>query len=234
MSITLKAVALDGGRVQVQSPVGMGGSFSSILDVRLTNQGNHVQEFTAGSAGWGAEVAYDRGIERLDQMDFISGGWLHIGRTEVYEPVLKWVEVFSMAVWEGRRWSLFTHRYGESSTQELLSLFEQFDVIEEERGVALWPRNSASAVLDKGASVVFELDDLGLIEIVELNRQTAAQLPRWKGTPTAGGELFLRRATEQPSFVLVTPSAVAFIQAPELRHRQVHLAAELTIQWRRT
>jgi hypothetical protein len=234
MSITLRAVALDGGRVRIQSPVGMVGSFSSILDMRLADQGNHVQEFTAGSAGWGAEVAHDRGIERFDQTDFVSGGWLHIGRAEVYEPVLKWVEVLSMAIWEGRRWSLFTHRYGESSTRELLSLFERFDVIEEERGVALWPRNSVSTVLDKGASVVSELEDLGLIEIVELNRKTAAQLPRWKGTPTAGGELFLKRATEQPSFVLVTPSAVAFIQAPELRHRQVHLAAELTIQWRRT
>lgn len=234
MSIMFQAVALDGGQVRVQSPVGMAGSFSSILDVRLADRGNHVQEFTAGSAGWGAEVAHDRGIERFDQTDFVSGGWLHIGRTEVYEPVLKWVEVLGMAVWEGRRWSLFTHRYGESSTQELLSVFERFDVIEKEHGVALWPRHSASTVLDKGASVVLELDNLGLIEIVELNRQTAAQLPQWKGTPTAGGELFLKRATEQRSFVLVTPSAVAFINTPELRHRQVHLAAELKIHWWRS
>lgn len=164
----------------------------------------------------------------------MSGGQLRIGRAERYEPDLKRVEVLNMGVWEGNRWSLFTHRYGESAHQALLPLFQRFDVIEEQYGVALWPRHPSSTALDKGASVVWQLDDLGLIKVVELNRQTAAQLPSWKGTPTAGGELFLRRATEPPSFVLATRSAVAFIQALELQDRQVHLVAELKIDWQRS
>jgi hypothetical protein len=201
--------ALDGSRVTFAAPgVDLTGLPSSIV-VALVGKGRQ-QEFTVGSKELGASVAALQEIVLNEELSY-QGGTLRIGSRGIREPGVD--TVARIAVWEGRHSSIFTVAYGRRATTEtLVGLFDLFRIEEYADGTTLTPRNTAEVTFEDGPELAKRFPQLGLVVTRRLTARAAQNVPRWRGTPVAGGDLYVvDKDTQRAHFVLVAENAITTI-----------------------
>jgi hypothetical protein len=223
--------ALDGAEVSFQSSLPLDRPFTSVVNARIDGR---LQEFTAGPHGLARAIAADHGIVHFDETYSFQGGRLSLGEVDTYDPRLKLAARFRSAVWEGERFSIHTHLYGQRSG-DLIGTLRRFTFVEDDTGVTIRPRDRGRAPFDHSASVLKEVPGLGLLEVTGRTPGTSVGLPAWRGTRTAGGELFRDTVDDrQDYFVLVSPEMTAtIIPDPDFDPATVlpHLDG-LKVRWR--
>ncbi len=206
-------LALDGSTVTFGGSLELTAPAVSVMEVLVRRGGDErTVEFISGprdNARWAAtEVS---GVE-LTESFACQGGELHVGAGQTAgddgstSPLL-------FGVWEGESNSIGVAYHWSTDPAELLALFEEFELREEEAGVAMRPRTAAVEVTEfpQPPSVAIRVEDLGIVEAYPATRQSVRAVPAWAGTPTSGGELFLGGQAGAEFFLLAARSAVATI-----------------------
>ena len=231
-SVTL--TALDGGTVELMSPLDVrrGGATSFIV----VKWANHLQEFGAGELEYGEFVAGVHEIEFSEEYS-LQGGRLRIGFGEHYDPQTRASATTALGVWEGTGRALKTVLW-EASSQDVIGVFEQFDIAERPTGIVLLPRSPAVSVVRDGAhapDVVQYVQGLGLVDVFQLTDEVRRGMPPWAGRRVRGGELFSEDAGPEAvlTLVLAGPSAVARIYPDEgaVESELLERASELEVSW---
>jgi hypothetical protein len=190
-----------------------------------------LHEITSGEQGAAHGWAEDLGVTGFDDEFAIQGGRLRIGHSTLRDAHAGLKERVLAAVWEGRRYSVFTHLY-HARAADAVGFFNALTLTEHDDGVAFTPRKRAA--LAEPAELVKEVPGLGLLEITTLTRQTARRLPSWPGARVGGGELFKDTLDDQGVFfLLATPSALVTVlpidedHVQEVPRRLAGLTAEI-------
>lgn len=200
--------ALDGSEIVLSgSDFDYSGPVTGVV-VALVGRRGEQQEFTVGRRELGATVAELQEVH-LDEEYSYSGGRLRIGLRRIVEPGVD--TVLHLAVWEGTASSIFTHVYGSrAGASDLLALFDLFAITERDTYTTFLPREPASTPFEaEGPTLAKQLPGIGLAVVQKLTPKVAQRVPRWLGTPVAGGELFTeRRDGRLIQFVLVGDTAL--------------------------
>jgi hypothetical protein len=222
--------ALDGAIVTFQSSLPLDRLFTSVVNVRIDK---YLQEFTAGARSLGRAVAADHGITHFHETYSFQEGRLSIGEVDTYDPKLRLAATFRLAVWEGEHCSIHTHMYDQRSS-DLIRILKRFTFIEDPTGVTIRPKDRGRTPFEDSASILKEIPGLGLLEVTGRTAGTSVGLPAWRGTRTAGGELFRDTVdNRQDYFVLVSPEMKAtIIPDPDFDPTTIlsHLD-ELKVRW---
>jgi hypothetical protein len=201
--------ALDGSRVEVSTDLPLDGLFTSILVAQFAS-GEF--EFTAGSRDLGMKIAANPrlhlGMTMNEEYSWQGGGRLRLGvGGQLVGGDGAWYgDPARLAVWEGEAFSISTHTHGRTSA-ELIAAFGSFDIEEGERGVCL--KRKSTGVTISEVSLVKDVPWLGLVEVMALTRETAKQVPSYRGSYVKGGELW--KGPEDEYFLLAGPGTVSVI-----------------------
>lgn len=147
--------------------------------------GSRAVEFEAGGPDFADQVAAWLAIEFTDEFDY-EGGVLRIGHTSDRRVPI------CLAGWIGKQYSLKASVLS-ITTQGMLNLLEQLSIIEDAEGISLIARPEFSArfpLAGHPPEITQPLDQVGLLEVIPLTPAIVSSLPRWKGLPVPGGELF--------------------------------------------
>lgn len=202
--------------------------------------GSELLEVTAGRADFAEQTVQGLldGVRFSEEYAF-QGGRLRLGGKEVrvHEPEGVQVHRPRVAVWNDHRHSFYAHRHG-GTTADLLRLMTRFQVTRSPEGLVVRPAAAAREVTASPAHpacVMLAVPDVGILEVVGLSAALENQLPRWQGTRTRGGELFLEaRGEPRMHFVLVTPTARAQLVPFDVRRadRAITALEVMTVSWR--
>lgn len=141
--MTMATVAhrnLDGSRVTIRSALNLDQPFTSILRLHL---GTHLQEFDSGVAGSATASAQDLGVREFPYEYQFQRGRLRFGTTMNYDKKSKVRSSLTAAVWEGKRYSLFTHAYEAKSHKQLLAVLQQLRIAELADGLTVTAKRPA-------------------------------------------------------------------------------------------
>ncbi|MFP3968686.1 hypothetical protein SMC26_40760 [Actinomadura fulvescens] len=220
----------------IRSALALDQPFTSLLQLHL---GTHLQEFDAGVAGSATASARDLGVRSFPHEYRFQGGRLRFGRTSQYDKTIKLRSSLTVAVWEGKKFSLFTHAYEAKNHRQLLAVLDQVRIAELTDGLVLTAKRPSQAPV---ASVTFvkEVPGLGLLQIQPATREVGKVLPAWQGKRVVGGELFVESDAGAAggavhSFVLAGANAVTHVVPDEDDNpeRLLPHLAELHIEWTR-
>lgn len=180
--------------------------FTSVGTATFTEPAIGRYDLTSGPRTLGLTVAFDPvlgvGMEVVEQYSTTDGQIsLVAGHTPPGPDGAVWEigpdgtpvrEGVTFAVWEGLRFSLHAPIYGSPSVAvgRARRLFEHLRISEDQAGIALRPAQRVVFYLDEGPSVLHDVADVALLEVMQLTRRTAAVVPRQPGTVVPGGELF--------------------------------------------
>jgi hypothetical protein len=208
---------LDGKRIHLSGELDLSRPYTSVARISLDGR---LHEITSGERGAAHAWATDLGVTRFDDEFAVQGGRLRIGHSTLRDAHAGLRERVLAAVWEGRRYAVFTHLY-HARAADAVGLFNALTLTEHAEGVAFTPRRRAA--LAEPAELVKEVPGLGLLEITTLTKQTARRLPPWPGARVASGELFKDTLEDQGVFfLLATPSTlVTVLPVDENRIREV-------------
>jgi hypothetical protein len=235
--------ALDGSHVRVvATEADLTNDASSISTFYVDGR---AQEFTASNRGFGEAVALEVGL-RFEEEYAFQGGRLRLASGVQSFPTGDpdgTVNVVSLHIgtWEGEKYSVHTHLYGESA-DGLLGIFNQFLILESALGIRLTQKDPERTPLYSDPKVMKDVPQLGLLQVKPLSTEAARYLPRWEGTRVAGGELFaeadMAAAGDEcgkTTFYLVGKDSVSYIAPREGASRQelARQLATLRVAWRR-
>ena len=208
--------SLDGVRVRLAGAHDLGRPCTSVA--RIAERGR-LHEISAGSRADALAWAEDIGVDRFEQEFRIQGGRLRVGRAATRDADTGHSDPVLAAVWEGRRHAVFTHLY-HGRPADAVAFFGTVRLTEHEDGITAVPRGRARR--PEPAEMVKEVPGLGLLEITALNTRTRGRLPKWRGAPVAGGELFQDTVEGQgPYFLLALKSLLVTVLPEEDRVREV-------------
>jgi len=205
----------------------------SVMNIRV---GQRSFEFTTGIRELGRWVAEEVEGIPLTETFSVRGAIVHVGvGTTVGGDGIPAPRL--IGVWEGKDCSLVTHSSWSRNSADMLTLFEQFTILEVPGGTTVLVRRGALARMDEPPMVAKRVPDLGIIEVVPATNQSVRLLPRQRGTAVRGGELFadrMGRDNELVYYILAGTSAIAtVIPQPnldlDLAARQL---ADLAVEWR--
>lgn len=225
-------VTIDGSLVDLRAPASRPASEPSSVGV-FTVKGVW-QEFTASYREFGRDVARDMGVKLTESYAY-RGGTLGLG-TRTFSERLKdgtrQNDIYHLAVWEGRKFSVHTHLYN-GSRRDLIPIFDEFRILEGPRGIQLVPRTPKHTKLVKEPTLLQEIPRVGLLLIEPLTRPMARNLPKWGGTPTVGGQLYAARRPDNLHFVLVGQRSHTTIlpDGEECEKDDLKSMAALEISW---
>lgn len=212
---------LDGSLVTLTGALDLSRPYSSIMRLAFLKR---LHELTAVERRFGEDWARSVGVPRLTEEFRLQGGRLRIGEALVRDESLRdfpehrhkrITERVMAAVWEGRRHAVCAHLY-HAEPADAIRLFDALRITEHPEGLSLEPKPDRGAAVAETPSIAKDVPGVGLLEITPLNRQTARQLPRWRGTRLPTGELF--RDTHGDGgiyFVMATPTAVVTVLPDE-------------------
>jgi hypothetical protein len=225
--------AIEGSWVGIRAPGGQPISRPSSIAVFAVRGRWH--EFTASDLESGRSVAAALGIE-LALTYAYQRGTLYLGTKSFPDPTVQGAyqhaDLLHFGVWEGERFSVHTHIYN-GSPHDLIPVFDEFTIVEAPHGLRLLPKDPKRVTLAREPSFLQEFSNLGLLQVRPLTRSLARNLPRWSGTPTPGGELFVGRLAERTHFVLVGGQSVTEIMPDTTDcHSDVPNMADLQVTWR--
>jgi hypothetical protein len=192
---------IDGSSVTISAPTGENISRPSSVGVFAIN--GQWREFTTTDREGGRKVADELGIS-LTQSYKYQGGSLFLGTRSFQSRSGDYIQadLMHLGVWEGANSSVFAHLYN-GSAQDLVAIFQAFTIAEGQRGARIAPKDRTRVTLAKEPIFLQEFSKVGLLLVRPLTRSLAKNLPRWSGTRTAGGELFVGRRPDSVHFVLV-------------------------------
>lgn len=204
------------------------------------------QEFTAGYLEFGKDVEEDLGLVLEEEYDF-ARGLLRIASGQQVFPTGDSdgsvnVVPLRLATWEGEEFSVHTHLYG-GATSDLINVFDQFVIVETGNGLRLIQKRPETTPLYSEPKLLKEIPVLGLLQIRQLTAESARALPRWAGTPVAGGELFVQGnygenegECGEVAFYLAGRTAVTFITPDPHTHRDPLMSrlSSLDLTWGRS
>lgn len=224
--------ALDGGLVTVRSGLDLGKPFTAYLEVKI---GSRIQEFEAGSAGAAIDSARDAGVRSFPHEYRFQNGTLRFGSAFYSDNKTKVRSQITVAVWEGRRYSVGTHIYNARSHQELLSAVNRVRIVENPDGLTIIPKQPAvNPVL--GASMLKEIPGLGVLQIQPAAGPLMRSMPKWHGRAVPGGELFADKgpAGKVEAFVLAGHGAATSLVLDDADTAEEVLSdlAELRVEWK--
>lgn len=99
-------------------------------------------------------------------------------------------------------------------------------------GIRIDPSDSCPIV--GSVTVIFEIEGLGILDIVPLTRDVSMQLPDWSGTTVDNGELFAASMSRSvPYMIFVTNSARTYVLPSETVDIDIaaELSTELDVTW---
>jgi hypothetical protein len=192
---------IDGSSVTISAPAGTRMSRPSSVGVFAVN--GQWREFTTTDREGGRGVADELGIS-LTQSYKYQGGSLSLGTKSFRSRSGDYIQtdLMHLGVWEGTHSSIFAHLYN-GSAQDLAAIFQAFTIVEGQRGARIAPKDRTRVALAKEPIFLQEFSGVGLLLVRPLTRSLARNLPRWSGTQTAGGELFVGRRPGSVHLVLV-------------------------------
>jgi hypothetical protein len=224
--------AIDGAAVAVEHPttplkvaVPATSSMQLLVD-------NFPFELVSGRIGFAREAAQrGAGVELTETLNF-GGGTLHLGH--VHHQVTR-----TAAVWEGRHGSLYGY-FVDRTTAEIVRLLSVGKIRDEPSGLAFVPASSSPFVYKQRAGLIVEIAEIGLLNVRQIDKEMATQLPSHSGTQVGGGELFAvpgaGSARGHDSFLLLDQHVGCNVQPPPHRSPDdvVALLADLRVQWIRS
>lgn len=248
MEFRTTCVALDGGRVDVSASSPFLSGFSSVGLAELPTL-KRSNEFTAGPLELGKQIAVspEIGVGMTFNSELsLAGGRLLLGTGD--QPVgpdgAEYWEIgpngrgrrvaLHFGIWEGKRYSLFTHIYGGESTA-LVRVFEELHITEAADGVVMLPRSPGGLAYSEPVRILKDIPGTGLLDIKQLTKETASTIPSAPGTPVPGGELFVHGPGEDHMWLLLAgDSAVTYIipHAGAPVDQVLEVAATLVATWK--
>lgn len=204
--------SLDGTRVRLRSgDHDLGRPFTSVT--RIT-AGGRLHEMSSGTRADAMAWAEDIGVPRFEQEFRVQGGKLRVGHAApVRDPDTGQRDVALAAVWEGRRFAIFTHIYG-GRPADAVAFLAGLRLTEHDDGVSVAPA-ARHVAMPEPAELVKEVPGLGLLEITSLTSETRKRLPGWRGASVAGGELFQDTVDGQGPYFLLALSRLLVTVLPE-------------------
>jgi hypothetical protein len=219
---------LDGKRIQLSGELDLSRPATSVATIALDGR---LHEITSGERGAAHAWADDLGVTRFDDEFAVQGGRLRIGHSTLRDAHAGLQERVLAAVWEGRRYAVFTHLY-HARAADAVGFFNALTLSEHADGAAFTPRRRAA--LTEPTELVKEVPGLGLLEVTTLTKQTARRLPSWSGARVASGELFKDTLEDKGTFfLLATASALVTVlptdesRVHEVPRRLAGLTAEI-------
>ncbi|HEX2315079.1 MAG TPA: hypothetical protein VHJ17_15155 [Thermomonospora sp.] len=216
---------LDGTLVTLAGPLELDRPYSSVIRLTFLRR---LHELTAVDRVFGEDWARTVGVPRLTEEFRLQGGRLRVGEAVVRDDSLRDFPArrrrsagdrVLAAVWEGRRHAVCAHLY-HAGPADAVRLFDAVRITEHPEGIAVTPRRGRGAAVAETATVAKDVPGVGLLEIAPLNRETSRQLPRWRGTRLATGELFRDTHGDGATyFVMATPTAVVTVLPDEAEVR---------------
>ncbi|RBM19457.1 hypothetical protein [Streptomyces sp. PT12] len=203
-SASVEHRALDGVAYHLAGGLDLTREATSVVEIVAEGR---LHEFTSGPLGLADAVAASLGITAFDSELTFQGGTLRTVTTSEYDPQARQVESPTLAVWQGRRFSLVTRLYRAALTDVLL-LLRTLGLAEHADGITLTPDNAVGTRWARPATVVKEVPGLGLVELSRRTREHAAQLPPWQGASVAAGELFRDSLSDGSPFFVVSGADV--------------------------
>jgi hypothetical protein len=200
--------ALDGTRIHLSGALDLSRPYTSVARVAA---GGRLHELTSGETATGRAWAQDLGVTAFTDEFALQGGRLRIGHSTRKDAQSGLTERLLAAVWEGSRYSVFTHLY-HARTSDAVALFNSLALTEHDDGIVIVPAKGGA--ITEPAEVVKEVPGLGLLEITSLTRQTAARLPSWPGAKVAGGEIFKDTLDDQGIFFLLATASTIVTVLP--------------------
>ncbi|MDQ3381118.1 MAG: hypothetical protein M3546_12515 [Actinomycetota bacterium] len=228
--------ALDGGSVEIDSPLG----FTTLGATRflVAQINSRLQEFGASDLPFGDHVAEATSVS-LDEEYSVQGGRLRLGSAEHSEEGFS-TRTFQLGVWSGNVYCVKTFIYNRP-LHELIDVFDAFEIEERGDGVVLTSRRDGVAITTTVAQVpkvVNNIPGLGLLEVRKLTPSIRNQLPPWQGLHVRGGQLFQEsgRGQQEASVILLGASAVTRVyRDPALSDEQfdkfIDRASDLIVTW---
>lgn len=229
-------LALDGSLVTFDGSLGQVASWVSVVEVLVRRAGGErTVELIAGdreNARWAATEVV--GLELTESFS-CQGGQLHVGSSST-EGADGSTSPLLFGAWEGERRSIGVPYHWSTQSAAMVALFEAFEIDEGDDGVAIRPRDRTVAITDipQPPSVALRVEDLGTIEAYPATRQSIKAVPKWAGTRTAGGELFLGGQAGSEYFLLAGRSALATVspQAGVSLETVIEAFDSLVVDWR--
>ena len=229
-----KHLAIDGSTVTIDATAFNPEFHASSVGIYTVN--GHWQEFTASYRDFGAAVAADLNLS-LTESYTLQEGRLRLGTTSVHFPDMgkgvRQTDLLHLAVWEGHRFSVHTHRYN-GKAHDLIDVFDRFDVLEDAAGLHLQPRDPGQVKFAREPSLLREVPRVGVLQIRPMTPQVARTVPTWRGTVVAGGELFVGRRPGNLHLVLVGNRSHTLImrQGEDCGKEDMSQIQRMSVDWR--
>lgn len=191
--------ALDGSVVEIESSQDVGGPATTYLFAAQ-------HEFECGSIPDVREIASEFELSTFDEAYALQGGTLFRGTRLITDQQGDEL-VYSLAVWEGRRYAVKTNVGAHYPSSEVTELFNLFTIRELPNGLWLIPRDHRGAIdyqARLAPSILKGVPNVGTLRIKQLTRETIGYLPSWQGRPVAGGELYRDQPTAHDDRILFT------------------------------
>ena len=240
--------ALDGGLVQVDAPAAIG-PVSSRVGAHSPEMRVKALQFTSAASGYAETLALDprvgRGVTLIHEVE-IQNGPLRIWSG--LQPIEPDGEEYGEAAAEGKPRTARVHFAGWSAQgfdllavrysgepEQFLVLLNEFTLAATPEGLTCTPKTRRFQFVQP-ASIIADVSGLGVLEIFELAGNKAKSVPRFRGTPVEGGEIFVgSRNTPQQYFMHVSKSTVSYLSPYDAGQPQAALdyLGEAQIAWTR-
>jgi hypothetical protein len=191
-------------------------------------------EYLTGSRTFGVEFAEGAAKASFTEEFSLNGGNLKVGLSAPHPdaPVVR----DRIGVWEGADYCLYCFK-SRGSVDDVLGSFNVISIDEQPEGIICTP-TVAESEIERGPWVTQEFPGLGVLIVGKLTATIAAMVPRWSGTPVAGGDLYVDESQTPngdltTTLYLVNDTAVAVLQpAPTAAEDEVIARlAGLSVAW---
>jgi hypothetical protein len=228
----VKHLAIDGSVVSIDADAELGLTQATASGWAVVPSLRQPHPFTIFPAGHSAVVEKavkkfkDIQVKKKDEFS-TKNGKLRVA--EVRMPTATGgTRTLTVGAWEGETSCLTTSLVG-AETSRLVEIFDTLDFSERADGLAI---NSPVSARPREPEVVKEVPKVGIFSIKPAISSTLDRVPRGRGYPAAGGELFRLRETSN-AVMLVTESAVVSIKplSDDDTESMMAAASELRVEW---
>lgn len=197
-------LAVSGGEVTVSSTRDFVGSSTSYAT--WTTAEGRIREIIAATATGVEAIAREMGVMAWDEQYRMQAGTLRAGSSVRYDSVDRITTRTSVVAWVGSTHGILVHSSESPAKRNFLDDFGALRLVEQATGVDVEPGQGAHM---GGGAVLQEID--GALLEVRRHQDIDSQLPKWRGLPVSGGELFKMVKNEHTFFVLASLSTVTYV-----------------------
>jgi hypothetical protein len=228
----VKHLAIDGSVVSIDADADLEQTPATASGWAVVPSLRQAHPFTIYPAGHSAVV--EKAVKKIKQIKVnkrdeysTKNGKLRVAEVSV-PTATGGTRTLTVGAWEGENGCLTTSLVGDD-TNRLVEIFDTLDFSERHNGLAI---DSPVTARPREPEVVKEVPGVGIFSIKPAIPSTLERVPRARGFPTAGGELFRLRETSN-AVMLVTDSAVVSIKplSDEDTQSMMAVAESLQVEW---